>query len=193
MDLLAVLPSLISLVVGAALTYTVTALTNRAAHKREDDRERRQEATKKAEVGRAHAEAALRIIRRAQHESRTRPALHVYDEIDLGGLDLETAATEIELIPDPVLRPRLASVLDLVRYPGTLTSSSLIEGPPADTQRMGLYLLRESLAAYVRDEPTPVEADDLANLAKANQDAHDEREELYARDARNRSTKQLGR
>lgn len=171
---------LIGVALGAGLTYFFGRLTSSAAAKREDVRAEKADALRLATIGREHAARALEIVRLAHGEAwRRRPEGTSYD-IDTEDLRLDGAEGEIDLIPDPVLRRRLASVLQVVRYPWALANSSYSEGYPLDTQREGLYLLRLALAAYVREEPTPQEPDRLAQLAKANDDAHKEREDWEA-------------
>lgn len=171
---------LVGVVLGAGLTYFFGWLAASAAAKREDARAEKADALRLATIGREHAARALEIVRVAFGEAwRRRPEGNSHD-IDTDDLRLDVAEGEIDLIPDAVLRKRLMSVLQVVRYPWTLANSSYSEGYPVDTQREGLYLLRLALAAYVREEPTPHEPDRLAQLAKANDDAHKEREEWEA-------------
>jgi hypothetical protein len=179
-DLAPFIVSIVSLVIGSILTLGTTMITARSAAKREDARERRADEARKHAAGRQHVAAALAIIRPAQAESWKRDADTTSFDLDLSDLRLDVAAAEIDLIPDPILRPRLASVLSAVRYPWTLANSSWTDGPPAPQQRRGLWLLREALAAYLREEPTPREPDELARLASDNDAAHKEREEFDA-------------
>lgn len=177
MDLQPLFVGIISLVLGSVLTFATTALTTRSANRREDSRESREDAKRQAADGREHAKVALQIIRDAERESWTKAIAEGEFEMDLGGYRLDVAEAEIDLIPDPILRRRLVSVLSHVQHPGTLANSSYTEGAPVSTQRRGLHLLRQSLAAYVREEPTPFEADALAELAASNDAAHAERAE----------------
>ena len=171
---------LVGVALGSGLTYFFGRLTAGAAAKREDARAEKADALRLATIGREHAARALEIIRAAHGEIwRRRPDERSYD-IDTDDLRLDVAEGEIDLIPDSVLRKRLASVLQVVRAPWGLANSSYSEGYPVETQREGLYLLRMALAAYVREEPTPEEPDRLAELAKANDNAHQERDEWEA-------------
>jgi hypothetical protein len=179
-DLTPFFVSIVSLVVGSGLTYGTTALTARSAAKREDAREKRADEARKHAVGREHAAAALAIIRPAQTESWKRKLDSTSYDLDLSDLRLDVAAAEIDLIPDAVLRPRLAGTLSVVRFPWTLANSSYGDGPPGPQQRRGLWLLREALAAYLREEPTPDEPDELGKLANDNDAAHMERDEFDA-------------
>lgn len=180
MDLQPVIVSVVSLAFGAGLTLLTTWINSKAAHKREDEREARADEKRKAAAGREHAKVALSIVKAARAESWKRSPEKGSMDLELEDLRLDVAAAEIDLIPDPLLRPRLASVLSAVRYPWTLANSSHTQGYPVETQREGLWLLGQALAAYVREEPTPTEPDRLAELAKANDDAHEEREEWEA-------------
>lgn len=175
----AILP-LIGVVLGSALTYVFGWLSANVAAKREDARAVKADAQRLAAIGREHAAGALAVIRTARAEAWTRSREEGARDIETRDLGLEVAQAEIELIPDPVLRPRLASVLNLVRYPWTLANSSFSEGWPVGTQREGLYLLGEALAAYIREEPTPSTTDRLAALANANDNAHTERDDWEA-------------
>lgn len=172
----AILP-LVGVALGAVLTYLFGMFNAKAAAKREDARADRADAQRLAAIGREHAASALAVIRTARAEAWKRTPKKGSADIETKDLGLEVAEAEIALIPDPVLRPRLASVLSLVRYPWTLANSSYGEGWPVETQREGLYLLQESLAAYIREEPTPQAEGRLGELAKANDAAHVEREE----------------
>jgi hypothetical protein len=171
---------LVGVALGALLTYLFGRFSASAAAKREDARAEKADAQRLAAKGREHAARALEVIRPAREASWKRTPEHGSADIETDDLNLDLAEAEIDLIPDPVLRPRLAGVLNVVRYPWALANSSYTESWPIETQREGLYLLREALAAYVREEPTPTEPDRLAALAKANDDAHQERSEWEA-------------
>jgi hypothetical protein len=176
MDLSALLP-VGTLVLGIVLTFFAGLLNGHISNRRDEKKAAKADEARRAATGRA-----LAVIRAARDASWKRPLADGDRDYDLDGLSLEVAEAEIDLIPDPLLRPRLASVLNLVRYPWTLANSSYSEGYPIETQRQGLYLLQASLAAYVREEPTPTEPDALAKLAKANDEAHQEREEWERRE-----------
>lgn len=180
MDLGVAIFSIITLVLGAGLTYLTQVLTTRSNNRRDDIRDHRAETRRKAAAGREHAAKALDIIRKARDESWKRSPEKGSFDIDLDDLQLDVAQAEIDLIPDPILQPRLSGVIGLVRFPWTLANSSYSEGPPVETQRRGLYLLREALAAYMREEPTPTGVDELAKLTEADEKAHEERDEFEA-------------
>lgn len=180
MDSGSTLVPIATLVLGSVLTYLIGWLHDRTASKREDAREARANDARRAAAGREHAATALGLIRSADDAISNRPLDRTSHDIDLDGLGLETAAAEIDLIPDPLLRPRLSSVLSAVRFPHTLANSSYSEGYPFETQRRGLWLVRTALGAYVREEPTTIELDALGLLAKANDDAHREDDEARA-------------
>lgn len=175
----AILP-LIGVALGAVLTYAFGRISANAAAAREDQRAAKADAQRLATNGREHAARALEVIRPAQKEARKRTPEEGSYHIETGDLRLDVAEAEIDLIPDPDLRRRLVSVLSLVRYPSTLSNSSYSEGWPVETQREGLYLLRQALAAYIREEQTPGATDRLAVLAKANEDAHAEHDQWHA-------------
>lgn len=177
MDLGTAVFTLITLVVGAALTFLTTWLTNRSADAKADAREARADEKQRHATGREHARIALDIVRKARTEFVRRRPEGGSRGIDVDDLRLDDAEAAIELVPDPILRPRLTSVISLVQFPWTLSNSSFGEGYPVDLQRRGLWLVQEGLAAYLREEPTPAERDALGVLAKANDDAHEEHRE----------------
>ncbi|MGV8882559.1 MAG: hypothetical protein ACOH19_10425 [Rhodoglobus sp.] len=176
MDLSALLP-VGTLVLGIVLTFFAGLLNGHISNKREEKKAVKADESRRGAIGREHATRALAIIRAARDDIWTRQPVGGHRSLDLDGLSLEVADAEIDLIPDPLLRPRLASVLSAVRYPWTLANGSYSQGYPIETQRQGLYLLQEALAKYVREEPTPDEPDALTKLAKANADAQEERAE----------------
>lgn len=180
MDLAPFYLSLASLVVGWGLSFLTTAATTHEKNKREDARENRENDRRLLETGRHHAASALTIVRAAQSESWKRDPDKMSWDLDLADLKLDVAAAEIDLIPDAILRPRLASVIGMVRFPHTLSNSSYTEGPPVGSQRKGLWLAREALARYIREESTPESPDALGELARDIDAAHEEREEFYA-------------
>lgn len=184
MDLGSALVPAVSLVLGSMLTYLIGVLHDRRASKREDARDERADAVRRAAAGREHARRALEYVRLADDEISNRALDRTSHEYSLDGLNLESAAGEIDLIPDSLLRPRLFGVLSAVRFPHTLATSSYSSGYPYQTQQRGLWLLRTALAAYVREEPTPTDLDALGLLAKANADAHQEYDEAWAEEER---------
>jgi len=175
MDLSALLP-VGTLVLGIVLTFFAGLLNGHISNRRDEEKAARADQSRRSAIGREHASRALAVIRAARDESRKRREATVQRDLDLDGLSLEVAEAEIALIPDPLLRPRLAGVLSAVRYPWTLANSSYSQGYPIGVQEKGLYLLQEALASYVREEPTPTARDALADLATANHNAHEERE-----------------
>lgn len=166
-----------SLLIGAALTFLTTWLNGLIAHRRERDRDTRAAAARRDAAGREHASRALAIIRQAQTASWNRSPEHGSWDVQLDDLDLGVAEAEIELIAEPTLRPQLLGVLSVVTHPWTLANSSYSEGFPAHVQRRGLWLLREALASYVREESSIERCDDLSKLAGANTAAQDEHRE----------------
>jgi len=176
MDLVALIP-VGTLVLGSALTFFGSLLNGHITGKRDERKAAKLDESRRASIGRDHALKALVFIRAASDESWRRHPSRGDLELNVDGLDLELAEAEIDLIPDPSLRPKLARVLHTVRYPWTLAQSSFSRGAPVHSQRQGLYLMREALAAYIREEPTPSVPDALANLAKDAVDAESELEE----------------
>jgi hypothetical protein len=177
MDLSPLLP-VATLVLGVVLTFFAGLLNGRISNRREETKAVKADESRRAAIGRDHATRALAVIRAAREESWKRRLETGDSALSLEGLELELAEAEIDLIPDPLLRPRLTSVLRTVRYPWTLANGSYSQGFPIDTQRDGLQLMREALSAYIREEVTPTASDDaLAMLAKASDDADEERDE----------------
>lgn len=166
-----------TLLLGAILTFVVTWLNGLVAYRRERARDTQAEGARRSAAGREHAARALAIIRAAESKSWERsPETGMFD-IEVDDLNLEEAEAEIDLIPDAVLRERLAGALRVVMYPHTLSNSSYSLGYDAQVQRRTLWLLRQALAAYVREEPTHPELDELGRVAAANRDAQRERAE----------------
>lgn len=166
-----------TLVLGAVLTFLVTWINGAIAHRRDLARDAHAAEVRRGTASREHAANALSLIRNAEAESWKRSPEKGSFDIDLDDLKLERAEAEIDLITDSALREQLAGVLGAVNYPFTLCNSSYSPGVPANLQRRGLRLLREALAAYVREESDADKSGGLAQLAADNRAAHEERAE----------------
>lgn len=153
---------LTGVVVGAVLTWALRLLEARSIGAKAD-------ALRKLEAGREHARSALAIVRAAANESWHRKVNDGSFDIETADLRLDEAESEISLIPDGVLRPRLLDALNAVRYPRGLDL-----GHPADHQRDGLRRICEAIAAYIREETTPPHDEGLDKLGRAVNTHHAE-------------------